>query len=76
MSALPKLSEAERTDVQRVVQQRRLLTKLIATLQDEKRKLPNNKTLAKLKRVSYSVVRRTVHGDPYRTDHPDDARAA
>lgn len=72
MSAIPKLPATKRAEVQQVVQRRRILTKLIATLQDEKRQIPDNKTLCQRLGVSYNVLRRTLYGDPYRTAHPDD----
>lgn len=78
MSARPKLPTAARVVIAQTVQRRRILTKLIAELQDEKRKIPNNKALAKQLGVCYAVVRRTLHGDPYKNSHPEDdhARAA
>ncbi len=78
MSVRPKLPTAKREWILRMVQRRRTLTKLIAELLEEKRKIPDNKTLAKQLGVCYSVVRRTLHGDPYKTRHPEDdqARAA
>jgi hypothetical protein len=75
MSARPKLPEAARSTIMETVEKRRALMREIARLQDEKRALPNNKTLAKQLGVSYDVVHRTLHGDPYKERHPQDERA-
>lgn len=72
MSAIPKLPKTVRAEIQTIEQKRRTLMKEIAKLQDEKRALPNKKTLAKQLGVCYSVLRRTINGDPYRTSHPED----
>lgn len=75
MSARPKLPVATREVILKTVSRRRELMRKIAELQDEKRKLPNNKQLAKQLDVCYAVVRRTLHGDPYKTRHPEDESA-
>lgn len=75
MSARPKLPTADRLTIMQTVQRRRELMRKIAELQDEKRKLPNNKELARQLNVCYAVVRRTLHGDPYKTRHPADESA-
>jgi len=72
MSAPPKLPAAVREEAFCIAQRRRMLTKLIATLQDDKRQTPNHKALAQDLNVSYSVVRRIIHGDPYKNKHPRD----
>lgn len=77
MSAHPKLPKTLRMEIMQTVQKRRDLVRKIAELQDEKRRLPNNKTIARRLGVCYAVVRRTLHGDPYKTRHPqDDLEAA
>jgi hypothetical protein len=75
MSARPKLPEVARSTIMQIVEKRRNLMREIARLQDEKRAIPNIKTLAKQLGVSYDVVHRTLHGDPYKTQHPEDERA-
>lgn len=75
MSAPPKLPIAARQEILKTVERRRQLMKQIATLQDEKRKLPNNKSLAEMLGCSYRVIRRALYGDPYKNQHPDDDQA-
>lgn len=75
MSARPKLPQETREELQRMESRRRRITKLIARLQDEKRKIPAKVAIARKLNVAYSVVMRAVHGDPYRTAHPDDEQA-
>jgi len=41
-------------------------------LEDEKRAIPDNKTIAERLGVNYSVVRRLLYGEPYKNAHPDD----
>jgi hypothetical protein len=72
VSAPPKLPTQARERILTVVRQRRYLMREIARLTDERRLLPNNKQLARQLNISYSVVRRTLHGDPYKKLHPDD----
>jgi hypothetical protein len=72
MSALPKLPEAVREEIRQVIERRRNLQRMIATLEDEKRQLPNRKELAQRYDVSYDVVARVAFGDPYKTAHPQD----
>lgn len=72
MSAPPKIPAATRNEIAETVARRRALQREIARLIDERRAIPNNKQLAESFGVSYSVVRRTLHGDPYRNEHPAD----
>ena len=72
MSARPALPAQARETIAKTAERRRVLMKQIATLQDEKRQLPNNKTLAEKFGVGYDVVRRILSGDPYKIPHPDD----
>jgi hypothetical protein len=76
MSAPPKLPTAVRTEIQCVAQRKRILAKLIATLKDEQRQLPRIKDLIAQTGASYQTIRRTIAGDPYVNQHPDDASHA
>lgn len=72
MSAPPKLRIAEREQLAEIDRKKRILTKLIATLQDEKRRLPTKRDLARQLGIGYTTVRRVLSGDPYRNQHPAD----
>jgi hypothetical protein len=67
-----KLPDTACAEIMQTVEKRRAIMKEIARLEDEKRQIPNNKTLAKRLGVCYSVVRRALYGDPYKTPHPAD----
>ncbi len=76
MSAPPKLPQAKRELIAQTIQRKRILTRLIATLEDERRQLPTAKQLARELCVSYHVVNRVIYGDPYTNTHPMDEDAA
>lgn len=81
MSAPPKLTVAERSQLLQHIQHRRALQRRIAeyldtaqALRSELKTLPTIRELAQEHHVSYPVVRRILYGDPYKTSHPQDGK--
>jgi chromosome segregation ATPase len=58
--------------LERLRNERSAISREIVSLIEKRQAIPKSAELARLKGVSYAVVKRVVHGEPYVTQHPED----